>query len=124
MALTAPYISTVETGAWALPENDTRQQNVSIGQAADGTFHFRKFRASDRIITIILKSKSDTIKDALVTALEADANYNVPLHPDGHIDLGGGDGVEINAQWIDKQFNAVKTKNEAWDITLNFVRVP
>ena len=117
-------IAGVEVGGFALPENDSRQQNVSIGQAADATFQFRKFRTSDRLITIILKRKSTTIKDNLGTALEADADYNVSIDPDSPVDLGGGAGVAINAQWVDKQFNAVKVTHDAWDITLNFVRIP
>lgn len=121
MALTAPYISTVETGAWSLPEGDVRRQNVTVGQSASGTVKFLKFRASDRIVKIILKHKTDTIKDALATALEGDADYSVKLKPASHIDIGGGDGVEVDATWIDPEFNAQKVNHDAWDITLTFL---
>lgn len=123
MAVTPPHISTVSTGAWGLPEDDTRRQNVSIGQAASGAVKFYKFRASDRTFTIILKSKTGTIKDALATALEGDADYTVLVHPDTHVDVGGGAGVEVNAKWIDPVFRAVKVNHEAWDITLNFLYI-
>jgi hypothetical protein len=123
MALTAPYIATVETGAWALPENDTRRQNVSVGQSASGAVKFYKFRTSDRLFTITLKRKSTSIKDALCTALEADADYKVEVHPADHIDCGGGAGVAIYAEWLDPEFRAVKVSHDAWDITLNFLYV-
>ena len=112
-----------QTVTFALPENDTRAQNVSVGQAADGSFKFYKFRASDRIISIPLRGLTTSLKDSLASALEADADYTVAIAPDSHVDLGGGAGVSINAKWIDKQFNAIKERHNFWSVTLNFVRV-
>ena len=116
-------IAGVDIGAFALPENDTRQQQVTLGEAWDNSFQFYKFGASRRVITIPLRNKTTAVKNSLATALEADANYQVTIDPDSHIDLGAGAGTAITAQWIDSEFNAVKTNHDAWSITLNFVRV-
>ena len=124
MATTPPTIAGVETGAWSIHNPDNRQQNKSIGQSASGTVKHIKFRASDRMLTITLSKKSTTIKNSLITALEADADGNVELHPADHVDCGGGAGVAVNAQWMDKAFNAVPVKFDAWDIVLNFLVIP
>lgn len=110
-------------GAFRLPENDSRQQNVSVGQAADGSFKFYKFRASDRLITIVLVNKTTTLKNLIGSDLEGDADYTIAIVPDSHVDLGAGAGTSINAKWIDRQFNAVKVTHDSWTITLNFIRV-
>jgi hypothetical protein len=114
----------VDCGAWALPENDSRQQNDSLGQAASGSVKCYKFRASDRIATIILKGKSTTVKNNLGAALEADADRVGQLVPESWIDAGGGVGVTVNAAWLDKTFGAVKDKHEFWNIQMNFLVTP
>jgi hypothetical protein len=117
-------IAGVDCGAWGLPENDSRTQNDSLGQSASGSVKYLKFRASDRMLTIILTGKSTTVKNNLAAALEADADRIVSLVPESWIDAGGGVGTTVNAAWIDKQFNAVKDKHEFWNITLNFLVIP
>ena len=116
-------IAGVDVGAFSLPENDTRRQQRTLGEAWDGSFQFYKFGSSRRVITIPLRHKTTTVKDSLATALEADANYQVSIDPDSHVDLGGGAGTAITAQWIDTEFNAVKVNHDAWDIQLNFIKV-
>jgi len=112
-----------QTVTFALPENDTRRQNISVGQAADGSFKFLKFRASDRIIRIPLRNITTSAKDSLLSALEGDADYTVTIVPDSHVDLGAGGGSSITAKWVDQEFNAVKNNHNSWDLVLTFVRV-
>ena len=116
-------IAGVDVGFASLPENDTRQQRVTLGEAWDGSFQFYKFGSSRRVIPIILRRKTTTLKNSLATALEADANYQVTLDPDSHVDLGAGAGTAITGQWIDAEFNATKVDHDAWDIQMNFVKV-
>jgi hypothetical protein len=116
-------IAGVDVGAFALPQEDRRKQNISLGQAADGTFSKRVLRAPDEMFRIILKGKSTSTKNSLRTALEADADGNVSIDPDSGTDLGGGDGTAVNAQWVDPEFVAVKDNYESWTITMNFVRI-
>ena len=111
------------TITFGLPENDTRIQNVSIGQAWDGSWKTVKYRTSDRKITIPLRGLTTTLKNQLVTALESDVDRVVAIAPDSHVDLGAGGGVSINAIWTDLEFNATKTIHDAWNIELNFTRV-
>ena len=116
-------IAGVDVGFASLPEEDDRQQRRTLGEAWDGSFQFYKFGSSRRVIPIILRRKTTTLKNSLATALEADANYQVTLDPDSHVDLGGGAGTAITGQWIDERFHAVKVGHDAWDIQLNFVKV-
>ena len=116
-------IAGVDVGAFSLPENDTRRQQRTLGEAWDGSFQFYKFGASKRIITIILHGKTTAKKDELATALEADANYQVAIDPDSHVDLGGGAGTAITGQWLDDEFNATKGDHDFWDIIMNFQKV-
>lgn len=116
-------IAGVTVPTFSLPENDTRKQNVTLGKATDGSFKFYKFRSSDRMITITVSAMTGTVKDALIAALEGDADYNVAIVPPSWVDLGAGAGTSINAQWIDPQFDARKSSHEFWTVTLNFQRV-
>ena len=117
-----PTIAGVTTPEFSLPENDTRQQNVTIGKAVDGTFKRLKYRTSDRTTTITLKKMSTAVKDSLGAALEADVDGSVSIAPSAHIDLGSGAGTTITAQWLDPVFDARKTSHEFWTVTLNFQR--
>jgi hypothetical protein len=111
----------VDCGSWALPENDSRSQNDSLGQAASGAVKGLKFRASDRMVTIILKGKSTTIKNNLGAALEGATARAGQLVPESWIDAGAGVNTTANVVWVDKQFNAVKDNHEFWNITVNFM---
>ena len=111
------------TVTFALPENDTREQNVSLGHAQDLTWKYLKYAASTRRITIPLNGLTTTVKDALATALEADADGCVTIDPDSHVNLGAGAGTAITAQWIDKAFEFTKTNHDSWSGVLNFIRV-
>ena len=110
------------TCTFGLPENDTRQQNVSLGQAQDLTWKFLRYAASTRYISIPLHGLTTTVKESLISALEADADHNVVIDPDAHVDLGGGLGVAVNAQWIDPAFEFTKNNHESWSGVLNFVK--
>ncbi len=59
------------TVTFGLPENDTRQQNASLGQAQDLTWKYFNYGASSRVISIPLHGLTTVIKDALATALES-----------------------------------------------------
>jgi hypothetical protein len=110
------------TLTFALPENDTRRQNTTLGQAQDLTWKFFKHGASDRMISIPLHGLTTTVKDSLATALEADADGNVTIAPDSHVDLGAGAGTSITGQWIDPVFEFAKNIHDSWSGVLNFVR--
>ena len=110
------------TVTFALPENDTRQQNTSLGQAQDLTWKFLKFASSNRKIAIPLKGLTTVIKESLATALEADADGNGTIAPDSNIDLGAGAGTSITAQWIDPSFDFTKDNHDSWSGVLNFVK--
>ena len=107
---------------FALPENDERRQNVTIGQSQDGTFKFYKYRTSDRIIVIPLRGLTTAIKDSLISALEADADYTVTIDPDAPVDLGAGSGTAVTAKW-DGVWNFTKTTHDFWQGQLRFTRV-
>ncbi len=111
------------TVTFALPENDTRQQNRSIGRAHDGTIKVNKFRGSDRIIVIPLRGLTETVKESLATALEGAANFQGTIAPDSHVNLGAGAGTSITAQWLDNAFDFTKNKHDSWDGTLTFQRL-
>lgn len=111
------------TVTFGLPENDGRRQLRSLGQASDGSFKFLKIGASERIISIPLNNLTTSVKNSLITALEADANYIVTIAPDSHVDLGAGSGTSITAQWIDNEWSFVKNTHDSWSGILNFVRV-
>lgn len=111
------------TVTFGLPENDTRRQNVTLGEAWDGTFKFFKLRGSTKFITIPIRGLTTTNKEALLDDLEADANYQVNIVPDSHVDLGNGAGVLIVAQWIDRETNFVKTTHDFWSGSLSFIYV-
>src|SRR3990167_1405863 len=112
-----------QTVTFGLPENDTRRQNVTLGQAWDGTFKFFKLRASDKFISIPIRGLTTANKESLLDALEADANYQVTIAPDSHVDLGNGAGTSIVAQWIDRETNFQKTTHDFWSGSLSFIYV-
>lgn len=109
-----------EVGAMALPEEDGRRLNRSVGITASGSVKIKKFRDEDRDILIVLKAKTTSVKDALFTAMAAAQTTTMSVDPDAHVDLGGGAGVAVNAYWIDDAYNATKDSHDAWTITLRF----
>lgn len=116
-------IAGIDVGAFVLPERDRRKQNITVGKAADGTKKRFKYRSSDRLIVITINGKTRATMDALSAALEADADGIVSIDPDLGVNFGGGDGVAVNAMWLDEFFDAVKEKYEKWGATLTFERV-
>jgi hypothetical protein len=106
-----------------LPENDTRDQNRSLGQAQDGSWKCLKFGSSKKTIIIPLHNLSTTLKNSLITALEADSDAQGTITPDANIDLGNGVGTAITAQWIDPEFNFTKSNHDSWSGSLTFVYV-
>ena len=89
----------VDIGTFVFPDGQSRPQNISVGRATDGSWQFKKFRASDRDLVIAVKL-STAAKNTLLDALEADANYQGAIVPPSNIDLGGGAGVSVNVQWL------------------------
>jgi hypothetical protein len=89
-----------QTVTFALPENDTRQQNISLGQAQDLSFKYLKYASSSRILSIPLHGLTTTVKDALATALESQKAGTVSLvdgglsYAVGHI-LTTAQGVSV-----------------------------
>jgi hypothetical protein len=77
------------TVTFGLPENDTRQQNASFGQAQDLTWKYVNYGASNRIISIPLHGLTTTIKDALATALEAQKAGTIAV-------VAGGSGYHVS----------------------------
>lgn len=112
-----------QTVTFALPENDDREQQVSVGEAWDGTYQFYKYGSSRRNIVIPLRGLTTSAKNSLLTALEGDANYQGTIAPDSHVDLGAGTGTSITAQWVPPFYTATKDKHERWNLVLYFRRV-
>lgn len=106
-----------------MPENDTREQLVTTGQAQDLSWKMFKYGVSNKVISIPLKSLTTTTKESLLDALEADANYQVTIAPDSHVDLGNGAGTSIVAMWVDKIPNFIKNTHNSWDGVLNFIYI-
>jgi len=71
------------TLTFGLPENDTRQQNASLGQAQDLTWKYFNFATSSRLISIPLHGLTTTVKDALATALESQKANAITLVAQG-----------------------------------------
>jgi hypothetical protein len=111
------------TVTFALPENDTRQLSVSMGQSQDLSWQYKKIANPTRIIRIPLRGLTTTIKDNLITALLADADGNVSIDPDAHVNLGNGAGTAVNAQWVDQTVDFKKTTHDFWEGELTFVYI-
>lgn len=111
------------TVTFALPENDTRQQLVTVGQSQDLSWKMFKYGVSNKIISIPIRGLTTTTKESLLDALEADANYQVTIAPDSQVDLGNGAGTSITAQWIDGVVDFKKTNHNFWEGVLNFVYI-
>ena len=122
--MAVPTIAGVETGPWAYPLPDERERHVSIGQATDGSYKQLSLGPTNRVITITLKGKGSVMMASLGDALDADADGVASLAPETHIDLGGGAGVAVNAQWLDGKFVATPDNYESWSTVLHFVRIP
>jgi len=108
------------TVTFALPENDTRNQNVIVGEAEDGSNKYFKHRASDKIIVIPIRGLTTTTKESLLDALEADADRVITIVPDSHVDLGNGVGTSITAFWLDTDLDFRKTRHDFWEGSLTF----
>jgi hypothetical protein len=119
----AVTIAGITVNTFGQPGNDTRIQNVSSGQAQDGSWKFFKIANSDKAIRIPLHGFSTALKDSLSAALEADADGIVTIVPPSHISLGGaGAGVSITAKW-DCVLDWQEDSYESWSTVLNFIRV-
>jgi hypothetical protein len=77
------------TVTFALPENDTRQQNVSLGQAQDLSWKYFSHSASNRLVTIPLRGLTTALKDSLATALESAKAASIAI-------VDGGSGYSVN----------------------------
>jgi hypothetical protein len=108
---------------FGLPETDIRNQNITRGQAQDKTWKVYKHAASDKPFTISLHGLTTSVKNSLFTALEADADGLIAIHPPAHVDLGSGVGVEVNAQWIDDTLEFSKSNHDFWSGELHFIYV-
>jgi hypothetical protein len=118
-------IAGVSVGSFSLPENPRKSRFVSLGIPADSssTPKYLRLGNSRNYFTISLKAKSTSVKDALIAALEADSNNVVSIDPDAGVDLGGGDGVAVNAFLMDSEYLPSKTNYEVWNIVLEFLKV-
>lgn len=105
---------------FGMPENDEREQKISLGQAVDGSCKYIKYGKSRKTITIPVRGLSTTDKTTLENYLESSINQMVRLEPDSHIDLGGGKGVPVDAQVLDPELDFQKTNHEYWEGSLTF----
>jgi hypothetical protein len=113
------YLAGIEC-TYGMPEEDEREQNISLGQATDNSFKFVKFGNSKRILTIPLHGFSTANKELLQTAFEASVTKMFKLIPDDHIDLGGGAGTGVYAQMLDDVIDFQKTNHEKWSGEFTF----
>lgn len=105
---------------FGMPENDEREQNISLGQAGDGTWKRVSFGNSRRILDIPLHGFTTADKTSLIDALENSTSKMVTLIPDSHINLGGGYGTGVYAQLLDEVLDFQKTNHERWEGIFTF----
>ena len=116
----------VDVGTFVFPDGQNRPQNISVGRASDGSFQFKKFRASDRELVIGVKL-STTSKNTLIDTLEADANYQGAVVPPANIDLGAGAGNSVNVQWAghyqEEKILSGPAASDMWLVVFYFTKV-
>jgi hypothetical protein len=108
---------------FGLPESDEREQNVSLGQAGDGSWKRVKFADSKRASLIPLHGLSTADKTTLENIVENSSNQQVKVVSDSHINLGAGNGAFVRLQIMDNTLDFQKDNHEKWggDIYCGFV---
>lgn len=105
---------------FSFPEEQHSELVGVLDRATDGTYKKLSTRANDKPIVIHLNLLAAAKKDELKTALEGATNGQGSITPDANINLGNGNGVAVNVQWLDVDFAATRN-NPYWDITLTFM---
>ncbi len=108
------------TCIFGMPEEDERERNVSLGQAADGSWKRVIFGNNRKILTIPIHGLSTEDKNTLLANLESSASKMVMLIPDSHINLGGGSGNGAFAQLLDEIIDFQKINHNKWSGEFTF----